>query len=359
MTSSMLLASMLRVVQNSLPIEAKKHLQNKTDLLGLKPNELFDYWNGQGKFNKPEFPRQLVAWLTEAGYGDNPGTAAIVHYINTRWLGSSPSSSNSFPNPKDLFPTPKGSEMTEWDRIHEQMKNELSPHIKEFIRTSLGFYGQTADKVVKKLTEKDALEVAKSLKESFPHSNAVDKLYLYWIKKNTPIHDASFVPMQSHNLRCSATYDLEPNQYRQIEIEVEKERPIDIECLRKLSGEDKFSARVIRGLDHPMYTPLRKKENPSKIDVNQSPIDDRRSSIEWIDIPENLKEPPLSEEELQKLGDKGVCTICAERPADSITMPCRHQVACATCLRSQPDLVVCIYCKKTIKSVFRPFRAGF
>ncbi len=51
---------------------------------------------------------------------------------------------------------------------------------------------------------------------------------------------------------------------------------------------------------------------------------------------------------------RDTCMICLEAPADTLVLPCGHQVVCATCsarLANTPDKHTCVRCRREIKEI--------
>jgi hypothetical protein len=71
----------------------------------------------------------------------------------------------------------------------------------------------------------------------------------------------------------------------------------------------------------------------------------------WINkAPEPLQAIPVKSEEPLEI----LCSLCEERPANTLVLPCQHCVVCKECskkLRDTPDKSTCIQCRGVITSV--------
>jgi hypothetical protein len=59
-------------------------------------------------------------------------------------------------------------------------------------------------------------------------------------------------------------------------------------------------------------------------------------------------------EAVEAAEDENLCLVCMDHVADTLVMPCMHQVACVGCstkLRNTPNAAICIYCRGPVVSI--------
>ena len=102
--------------------------------------------------------------------------------------------------------------------------------------------------------------------------------------------------------------------------------------------------------------------NSSSISQNSSssPVNSSSSSSNSSSSPSNPSQSPqnsnsMSRSTLAPIAEVELCMVCMELPADTLVLPCGHQVVCIECsgkLESTLNKDLCIKCRQTIKEVF-------
>lgn len=63
---------------------------------------------------------------------------------------------------------------------------------------------------------------------------------------------------------------------------------------------------------------------------------------------------PVGQTEEEESTADGVCIVCMERCADTLALPCGHQVCCRRCsdaLRTTPNARLCVLCRQPLTGV--------
>ncbi len=59
---------------------------------------------------------------------------------------------------------------------------------------------------------------------------------------------------------------------------------------------------------------------------------------------------PVRRKEEEESTTDGACIVCMERSADTLALPCGHQV-CSDALRTTPNARLCILCRQPLTGV--------
>lgn len=95
------------------------------------------------------------------------------------------------------------------------------------------------------------------------------------------------------------------------------------------------------------YAPNSHIYNTYHIAVTTLYEDSEKSAIDFENVDETKNDIEIKEED-------NICSICLSEPADTLVLPCMHQVVCKKCsaqLRNTPDHATCVRCRRKITEV--------